>query len=34
MRDENVEFLNEVAEHLLEVARISAPLVDQLAGKK
>ena len=34
MRDENVEFLDKVVEQLLEVARISAPFVDQLAGKK
>jgi hypothetical protein len=34
MRDENEEFLNEVVEQLLEVAIISAPFVDQLAGKK
>lgn len=34
LRDENDEFLNEVAAQLLEVARISAPFVDQLAGKK
>jgi hypothetical protein len=34
MRDENDEFLDEVAEQLLEVANISARFVDQLAGKK
>ena len=34
MRDENEEFLNEVAEQLLEVAKISAPFVDKLVGKK
>jgi hypothetical protein len=34
MRDEKDEFLNEVAEQLLNVARISAPFVDQLAQKK
>jgi len=33
MRDENEEFLDEVAEHLLQVAKISAPFVDQLAAK-
>jgi hypothetical protein len=34
MRDENGEFLDEVVEQLLEVAKISAPFVDQLAAKK
>jgi len=34
MRDEKDEFLNEVAEQLLNVARISAPFVDQLAQEK
>jgi hypothetical protein len=34
MHDEKDEFLNEVAEQLLNVARISAPFVDQLAQKK
>jgi hypothetical protein len=34
MRDEDGEFLNEVVEQLLDMAIISAPFVDQLAGKK
>jgi hypothetical protein len=34
MRDENNEFLDVVVEQLLEVAKTSAPFVDQLAGKK
>jgi hypothetical protein len=34
MRDENDEFLNEVAAQLLDVANISAPFVDELIGKK
>ena len=34
MHDEKDELLNKVAEHLLKVAKISTPFVDQLAGKK
>ena len=34
MRDEKDELLNEVAQQLLKVAKISAPFVDQLVGKK
>lgn len=34
MRDEKEEFLDEVADHLLKVAKISAPFVDRLARKK
>jgi hypothetical protein len=34
MHDEKDEFLNEVEEQLLKVARLSAPFVDQLARKK
>jgi hypothetical protein len=34
MRDENEELLDEVVAQLLDLARISAPFVDQLAGKK
>ena len=34
MHDEKDEFLNEVAEQLLNVAKISVPFVDQLAQKK
>jgi hypothetical protein len=34
MRDDNDEFLNEVADQLLKVAHISERFVDQLARKK
>jgi hypothetical protein len=34
MRDGNKEFLDEVVEQLLDVAKISAPFVDRLVGRK